>query len=73
MLFFPRVTMQHFLIRSNSAIKRLESLNVTSQKEFNKVAKYFGEKPKNVGMQQFFTIFNDFMRKFEVIFVDVKV
>jgi len=58
--------METCLVRTNSALKRLEQLHHATVKDFNKVAQYFGENPKNIGMQQFFNIFDKFIRKFEV-------
>uniref|UniRef100_H2Y8Z1 Delphilin n=1 Tax=Ciona savignyi TaxID=51511 RepID=H2Y8Z1_CIOSA len=63
---YPRIiAMETCLVRTNGAIKRLEQLHQSTSKEFNKVAQYFGENPKNIGMQQFFNIFEEFIRKFQ--------
>lgn len=68
-----RVAMETCLVRTNGAIKRLEQLHNATVKEFNKVAQYFGENPKNIGMQQFFKIFDEFTRKFLVNFNAYKI
>ena len=58
--------METCLVRTNGSLKRLEQLQNSTVKEFHKSAKYFGENPKNIGMQQFFKIFDEFTNKFEV-------
>ena len=58
--------METCLVRTNGSLKRLEQLRKATVKEFNKTAQYFGENPKKIGMQQFFKIFEEFTRKFEV-------
>lgn len=58
--------METCLVRTNGTLKRLEQLQNATAKEFGKCAKYFGENPKNIGMQQFFKIFDEFTKKFEV-------
>lgn len=54
------------MVESNGSLKNLELLLANTTKEFNKTAKYFGENAKGVGMQPFFTIFGEFITKFEV-------
>uniref|UniRef100_H2XNJ8 Delphilin n=1 Tax=Ciona intestinalis TaxID=7719 RepID=H2XNJ8_CIOIN len=60
-----KIAMETCLVRTNGSIKQLEQLHHATSKEFNKVAQYFGENPKNIGMQQFFNIFEEFIRKFQ--------
>nr|XP_039255613.1 uncharacterized protein LOC120332437 [Styela clava]XP_039255614.1 uncharacterized protein LOC120332437 [Styela clava] len=57
--------MENFLVMSNGALKSLEMLLAATMKEFHKTARYFGENAKNVSMQQFFSIFGEFIAKFE--------
>ena len=58
--------METCLVRTNGSLKRLEQLQNHTVKEYYKTAKYFGENPKNISMQQFFKIFDEFTKKFEV-------
>jgi len=67
-----KIAMETCLVRTNGATKRLEQLHHATVKEFNKAAQYFGENPKNIGMQQFFKIFDEFIRKFQKSHNEIK-
>lgn len=57
---------QSFLENSHPAIQSLESLQNRAMEEFSKVASYFGEDGKSARSEAFFSIFAEFMSKFEV-------
>lgn len=56
---------QHFIASASDEIQALFSLQVTATEEFGEVVQYFGENPKDSSASEIFSIFSDFIKKFE--------
>lgn len=58
--------MKHFISHASDEMQNLFSLHANAVEEFHRVVQYFGENPKEMTSVEFFSIFGEFLVKFEV-------
>lgn len=58
--------MKHFVSHASDEMQVLFSLHAGAVEEFHRVVQYFGENPKDMTSVEFFSIFGEFLAKFEV-------
>src|SRR6218665_240680 len=58
--------MKHFISHASDEVQGLFSLHASAVEEFHHVVQYFGENTKDMTSVEFFSIFGEFLIKFEV-------
>ena len=58
---------QHFISQASDEIQGLIRLHNSTSEEFQAMVTYFGEDPQKMDSNEIFTIFAEFITKFEVL------